>query len=314
MKVSKHFNWIKLTELSEQIWDQGFEQVDITGNINCCTENCEETVVTHTLEVFNNLRFYMDFNEPVRAMVNTQAIRLRNIVSWEVINLDTPIGTSEILSNCSDTSCTLENSNIGGNSITTIVQDILMNYFTSQSIPASITAEVSGNIVSVLGMPTNFVIESILYGEGPSESWIEVPAGFGEVDGKFILNNVGSPLMTIYIKPDFFVEDATEHTEGVHKYKIKFTDEDGGYTEEQNCAFIDITMKCKVASVMSGIIVEANKQSKTPDDMAIAATMMHYALVNGSNCACNCEELCKLYKGLADLIDTINPNVSTDCG
>lgn len=100
-------------------------------------------------------------------------------------------------------------------------------------------------------------------------------------------------------------------TDGIYKVTIKFKKEAGGYIQVANCIFVDITFKCKVASLMDKIISE-NKTSS--EKTSTIAHILHYALFNGSNCGCNCEDMCDIFKQLSDILDTLDLTIDNNCG
>lgn len=109
------------------------------------------------------------------------------------------------------------------------------------------------------------------------------------------------------IYPLFF--GLTEFTEGIYKFSLKRFKEGGQTVMESNCLFLDIDMKCKVASFLDCLLKE---QSQTEKPGTIIH-LLHYGLVNGSNCGCDCDEMCRIYSELVKLTQHINLQ-STDCG
>lgn len=114
----------------------------------------------------------------------------------------------------------------------------------------------------------------------------------------------------MYVRPTFFGMSA--YTDNVYKFSIKFTLTAGGYTVIENCAFIDITFKCKVAGYLENILKESCDVTDT-EKVGTIIHILHYSLINGSNCGCNCSELCQVFTELEKLLDTTNPE-NTDCG
>lgn len=111
------------------------------------------------------------------------------------------------------------------------------------------------------------------------------------------------------IFPAFF--GLTEFMDGIYKFSVK-TFESGKATLESNCLFVDITIKCKVAKLLN-CILEENK-TKAPEKTGTIIHILHYGLVNGSNCGCNCAEMCEVYEYLVSFLDSIDPETFADCG
>jgi hypothetical protein len=113
----------------------------------------------------------------------------------------------------------------------------------------------------------------------------------------------------IKVFPAFF--GLTEFTDGVYKFDVKSFETDQ-VTLESNCLFVDITFKCKVAALLK-CIIEENK-IKTGEKTGTIIHLLHYGLVNGSNCGCNCSDMCVAFRELSALLDSANPEIFTNCG
>ena len=115
----------------------------------------------------------------------------------------------------------------------------------------------------------------------------------------------------IKIFPGFF--GLTEFIDGIYKFSIKRYQPGEGTVIESNCLFIDMTLKCKVATLL-GYIIEENKTRDSEEKIATIAHLLHYSLVNGSNCGCNCEEMCEVFRELNALLVNVDPTITNDCG
>lgn len=113
----------------------------------------------------------------------------------------------------------------------------------------------------------------------------------------------------IEVKPAFFnVISPNKIIDGVYHFNVKiFTDLDN-YHYEEDCAFMDITFKCKVAAY-----IDALNDKNEDGEFATNIHILHYALVNGSNCGCNCVDMCSVFKNLYDLLKPITPQMQ-GCG
>lgn len=114
----------------------------------------------------------------------------------------------------------------------------------------------------------------------------------------------------IKIYPLFF--GLTAFIDGIYNFSVKrFEDEQGTVTED-NCLFVDLTYKCKVATLLKCIIEENKKQST--EKISTVIHVLHYSLVNGSNCGCNCTEMCEIFRELTTLLANVDPQITNDCG
>lgn len=113
----------------------------------------------------------------------------------------------------------------------------------------------------------------------------------------------------LYIKPSIF--NLTKYIDGIYTISLKLTI-NTGFKIINTCAFIDDTFKCKVAVYLENVIIESKPYNKS-DKVGHIVHLLHYGLVNGSNCGCNCEELCQVFKELKDMLDKNQP-LNTKCG
>src|SRR5690606_6310796 len=109
-----------------------------------------------------------------------------------------------------------------------------------------------GNTVIFSGIPEGFALYGGQYGE--EEPYTFAPASYGSATqtGAFL----GSD--GLYLTPEFF--DLTSLSDGVYKITLKYNKADNSYVQETNCAFVDITIKCKVAKSLNGLITEAREK------------------------------------------------------
>jgi hypothetical protein len=96
----------------------------------------------------------------------------------------------------------------------------------------------------------------------------------------------------------------TGFTDGIYRVDIKFKDATG-FTRIYNCIFIDDTFKCRLANLLKNI--------PDGDYNSQIAHLLHYSLVNGSNCGCVCDEMCESFNALKTILDN-QPVQATDCG
>jgi hypothetical protein len=98
----------------------------------------------------------------------------------------------------------------------------------------------------------------------------------------------------------------TTFVDGVYSIQIRISPVGGGYTQIANCTFVDITYKCRLATLLEDVIKS--------EDPGTTAHILHYALVNGSNCGCNCDELCDIFAALSETLSSYNVIPRNECG
>lgn len=307
MKINKLNKYIQLSELPSEVLDNlsDFSSILITGNINCCQTNCGDTVNTYTLDLPVTPTWQIDLSDAVGLNSIIQELNLINYKTSQVYNVITaPIDLQYIEANCVNDPCTLQDFS---GYFAPLFKSQIDTFFTGIGVASNVTITFTGNIVTISNYPTGtFIIpQDIKY--GLNEPYLVAPFGYAIVDSPVFLTGEG----ILYITPEFFNVEKLQN--GIYKFTLKFNKEDeSGYVEVQNCAFIDIDLACKVASVLHNVLKES--KDKSSEQCSTTIHMLHYALINGSNCGCNCEELCQVYKGLIELLNTIDPQLMNDCG
>lgn len=115
----------------------------------------------------------------------------------------------------------------------------------------------------------------------------------------------------LYIKPQLFGFDKLK--DGVYSFQLTLISAEPVETVvESNCAFIDCTLKCG----LSNKLYKIDDKDKAEVNEATTFAMLHYTLTHTSNCGCNCEELCEIYKQLVKYVDDTDYLTSqlSDCG
>lgn len=305
MNVSKLNNYIKLSDLSSQVLDnlEDYESILITGNINCCETDCEEQVNTFSLSL-DNIGFSIDLDDAVKLNNIIYKLNIKSVYSLISYNaITTPIDLGYVEDNCGVGTCTLADY---PGYFSSAFKTQIDAWFASIGIITNVSISFDGNVMTVTGMPDEFVLEDIEFNSSDIEPYSKIAFGFTNADSNVYMSNDA-----IYIKPEFF--NLQELNDGIYKFNVKYIKVDEvGYLEEQNCSFIDVTTKCRVASVLQNILKESKELGSEKSSTIIH--ILHYALVNGSNCGCNCPDLCQVYKELIDMLDSIDPQITNDCG
>lgn len=278
----------------------GITSIVVTGNKNCCTENGAEKTYTDTIDGEEGAVWKIDLSTPVGLSAILRELNVQNFNTLSVFNvLSSSIDLSYVSTSCVTEPCTLETFDIHFNPL---FKDAIDAWFTAQGITSNVSVSFAGNTVIVEDLPENFIIYNAAY--GTDEPYTEVFSTYGNSSTVFIVAD------GILISPSFFEE--TLLTDGVYKITLKFLKDDNSYVLETNCAFVDIETKCQVAAVLQNILKES--LVKGTEKVSTVIHLLHYGLINGSNCGCNCVELCQVYRELVSLLETVDPNITNDCG
>lgn len=287
-----------IQEVIENLSD--YDSIELEGNINCCTSNCDELVSNYSLELEGVSSWIIDLDTAVKLNNSINSLLLQNIIGLNKVNpITIPIDLGYVEDNCVSTPCTLETFNIY---FVPLFKDQIDDFFASIGISSDVTIVFDGNVLIIEDMPEDWMPYSIKY--GVAEPYTEIFFGFNDVDSKIFLGSDG-----LYVSPEFFT--VASLISGVYKFTVKMIDENNGYIQESNCAFIDIDTKCKVAAHLVSLKSESLKSDESPTTVA---HILHYALTVGSNCGCNCEDLCKIYTELYNLIKNTDPTITSNCG
>lgn len=275
-----------------------YTAIDITVSLNCCKEDGIDKVYTDTLDLTLPLGWSVDLTTPVEELQSLININIFNSISQLTNNaLLTSIDLAPVIEDCLTEDCTIENS---ATDYSLTFKTVIDAWFASIGITSNVSVTFTGNIAFISNLPTNFFIMDAAYGTIESPVILEV-IYISEGSSSFLAGN------SLFLRADLF--DESDLKDGVYKVDLKLSKEDSHITES-NCAFIDITVACQVANKLKDLLDSSSKKNKEP--VATMIHLLHYAITNGSNCGCNCDDLCKGYKELACLLD--NTKITTDCG
>ncbi len=116
----------------------------------------------------------------------------------------------------------------------------------------------------------------------------------------------------IYIKPSFY--SLTKFIDGIYHISITLfkVDSAAAPIKIEACAFVDITLKCKVAAYLKELLDEA--ESTKIEKIGTIVHLLHYGLINASNCKCSCDEMDEVFNHLINLLFGISTKILDDCG
>lgn len=288
------------SSLITSLFTDNLLSLTVTGNINCCKTNNILTEFTKVINLVPAKKWVIDFSVPVNLGSNILSLNFYNTVSGNTYNTITgsPISLATILGNCASEICTMES--VGG--YNTIFKTLIDNWFISNAITSNVTVTVTGNVVFVSNLPINFIPTTVTYGATLDPDILTVTFITALNKEVYLAGN------SVFLNSKFFELDS--FTDGVYKVQVVALYLDGSKTTESNCIFVDILTKCMVASWLNDLLAESSKKDSEP--VATMIHLLHYALVTGSNCGCNCDSLCQAYKELVCLLN--GSKTTSDCG
>jgi hypothetical protein len=106
---------------------------------------------------------------------------------------------------------------------------------------------------------------------------------------------------SMLVSPSFF--SLLNYVDGVYSFTLTYTTESGDIITETNCFFLDCVTACNVSTKLQSLM--------TQDKTATNFFLLHYTLTEGSNCGCNCTELCEIF---TKLCNELNSSDTCNCG
>lgn len=96
---------------------------------------------------------------------------------------------------------------------------------------------------------------------------------------------------SLLLSPEFFSQ-GNAFQDGVYTITLTYINLEGNIITETNCFFLDCNTACTVSTKIKELQEASNEKNATN------IFLLHYTLTEGSNCGCNCEELCEIFRKL----------------
>lgn len=276
----------------------GYDSVEVMAKQGCSGVTKSSSV---TVSAIQTNKWVANLDEAVKLENIVYQLYVINLFSRKEYNiLGTTINLGYVNSNCTGENCTLQTYS---SYFAPIFKTLIDAWFVANSIASSVTVSFVQNEVHISNLPAGFGLGYIKYSDEPTTNYKEQVFGYGGVASPLAISD-----NSLYISPALFGDTTLE--DEVYQVTVKLKRvSDNGFITETSCAFIDVTTRCKVGSQLATL--SEGEFSETTDNLLL----LHYALTVGSNCGCNCPDLCKVYGELLSLIDAVsNTNITTDCG
>ena len=178
------------------------------------------------------------------------------------------------------------------------VETAINNYLSSSGIGGTIvitpSTQATTYSLEYAGLPVGWQFVSIEYNVGLGSQYSYFQSYFAT--GVIITSD------SILINSEVLSVDNFE--DAIYSVELIIIDGHRNTITEKNCYFFDCITKCQVASKLNEFITDTEETT--------TIHMLHYGLINGSNCGCECNELCNLFEYLQKLLGI---NITTsDCG
>ena len=262
---------IKSDTISDFILNpKNYTSFTITAKINCCNEG----EITHTLgeeEIGNNV-FTLQF--PTNGAVFLDELVFENIYTHQQFLI--PIETTAASYMCSTGDITNLFTIVDAWFTTNFATTVTQNY-----VYDSVTNTCQYTITD---LPVNITPIKLVTDVGDSYF------GYFPIEGMFFNSNM------MYIAPSFF--NMMNFTDGVYSFTLTFNNGGQVITTESNCFFLDCKTGCEVSTKIKELEEASNPKNATN------IFLLHYTLTEGSNCGCNCDELCEIFRKLCNNLNS----------
>ena len=262
---------IKSETLSDFISNSAnYTNLTITTTINCC----DDTAITSEIneDVIDLRKWTLNF--PVDSTLIMQGLYFEDIYTgqqWNAFSTTYPVSTYM----CSTGDITL-------------LFPIIQAWFTANfgvTVTQTYTYNAINNVCTyeITDLPTNIKPVNL---HTKNVSGVDLYTYFEY----FPINNLFFTANSMVMSPQYF--GGNEFVDGIYSVELTFTTESGNIITEKNCFFLD----CKTACEVSTKLKELQKIKEVEN--ATNIFLLHYTLTEGSNCGCNCSELCELFRKL----------------
>ena len=254
--------------ISDFILNPGnYTQFQISGTMNCCTDETEVQSITGNDLATNQ----WTLNFPVDDTAVIKEIIFQNINTQQSWNILDPTTYNVVDYMCSTGDITL-------------LYPIIQTWFTNNFA----TTVTQGYTYDAIEDICTYTIEDLPVNIRPVKMIVTVNGIDTEVYfGHFPIDNVFFSGTDIYIDPRFF--GLTNFQDAVYSFTIRYAS-NGNIITESTCFFFDCETACKVSARVTELM-NCNK-------VATNIFLLHYTLTEGSNCGCNCDELCEIFTKL----------------
>lgn len=243
-----------------------YSQFQISGTMNCCTVETE----TQTIAESDLATDYWTLNFPTNNTAVIKEIIFQNIntqQSWNIL----PATYNVVDYMCSTGDITL-------------LYPIIQTWFTNNFA----TTVTQGYTYDGITDTCVYTIDDLPVNIRPVKMIVTINGVDTEVYfGHFPLNNVFFSGTDIYITSSFF--GLTNFQDAVYSFTLRYTT-NGNIITESTCFFFDCETACRVSTRIKELM-NCNKG-------ATNIFLLHYTLIEGSNCGCNCDELCEIFTKL----------------
>lgn len=249
---------------------QNYTSFTVTGKVNCCTEsNYTQTIIGDQIGLSE---WTIKFPTTTTSYIN--GIWFENIYTNASFNvLTTPLLVG-------DYSCSLGTIT----ALFPIVEQYFVDNFAIVPTQSYTYDSLTGECIYTISdlpssiKPKYFEVETSSIVTYTYFSFLPINNGF--FDGAALL-----------LSPMFFAQ-GLNFQDGVFTITLNYINSEGNIITETNCFFLDCNTGCTVSTKIKELQEASNEKNATN------IFLLHYTLIEGSNCGCNCDELCEIFRKL----------------
>ena len=258
---------IKSESLSDFISNpNNYTKFTLTGKLNCC--DSEEVTATIEENDLGDNVWQLQF--PTNGSADITGLFFENIYTGQQFNaLSSILSVGDYMCSTGDITA-----------LFTLIQDwFTLNFGITVTQNYTYDAGTNTCTYTIIDLPVNIrPVKLVTELSGVSN---DVYFTYFPIEGVFF---TGTSLL---VTPSFF--NLTEFVDGIYSFTLTYYSDESIITET-TCFFFD----CKTACQVSTKLEQLFSKEKTATNIFL----LHYTLTEGSNCGCNCAELCEIFTKL----------------
>lgn len=258
---------------------EDYKDIKITLRKNCCESLTYTTEISDLTSSTWRVKLFTAADESAN-IIGVNGVFVKNLIT----GVETKISSFFLYG---DQGC-------GSNFTDT--QNEISAWFTAAGVtpPTFNTVVEDGSCyLEIIDVPFPYAMTRVEYKRYPSGPLENSIFSYGETGTGFFISGDA-----LYIGPE--IMGLSSFTNGIYTATITYTQNNNSTIVESSCLFVDCDIKCRVAEKLDTLKTES------------LLHIIYFALLQASNCDCQCSKLCALYEEL--LVELGDITTSSDCG